>query len=780
MTFEKYKPYLIRFLIAFSISIVCCLILVAGIFLAAITGVFGGVEDLDIPTLTSDASSQIFYVDENGNEHLITTLTSEQNKIWVDSENIPQDLKDAFVAIEDERFYQHKGVDWARTSKALFAYIGNQFSGGDTTFGGSTITQQLVKNLTGDKDQTASRKVREISQAINLEKKLTKDKILELYMNSIYLSQSCTGVQAASLKFFGKTVDELTLAECASIAGITQSPSYYDPIENPENNIEKQRIVLQKMRELGFITQEEYENALAQELKFGSNNINGDEEEYINSYFVDQVIYELTKELEDMGYSEMLASRMIYSGGLKIITTLDPFVQETMEEYYENPQNFPGGTGENPAQSAMVVIDPHNGEVKGIVGGIGKKENSLILNRASQSLRQPGSTIKPIAVYAPALDAGIITAATTYVDKAVKFEEYNDWVPHNYSRTFSNAPVTVREALRRSLNTIPTFVLEDYGLENSFNYLTNKLGITSLAGQSGGGPSDMGYASLALGGLTHGISPLELTAAYTPFANEGLYSKPHCIRLVTDQRGNVLIKKDPKFTIAMSEETAYIMSRMMNEVVSAPGGTGGGAALSSGMFTAGKTGTTSDNNDRWFVGYTPHYVASVWYGYDTPRSINVSGNPCIPVWKSIMTEINKDKPLITKLEMPTDVKESSYCMFTGRMATQFCSGKGYFVFDVDNMPKGYCSGHASNEPKEDETTEEGAEGTEGGDEAANGEPLPDGSTDSSEESPDTTMDTTAGNMPISPAPVPESPLPASPQAFIMPTLPGQDDLKQVA
>lgn len=718
MTFQKCKPYLIRFLIAFFISVALLLIILAGVFLAAVMGYFGGIEDLDIPMLTSDASSQIYYLDENGDEHLVTTLTAEQNKIWVNSENIPQDLKDAFVAIEDERFYSHSGFDWSRTAKALFAYLGNQFSGGDTTFGGSTITQQLIKNLTGDKDQTAARKIREISQAVNLEKKLTKDKILELYMNSIYLSQGCTGVQAASLKFFGKPVSELTLAECASIAGITQYPTYYDPIENPENNIEKQRIVLKKMLELKFISKEEYDEALAEELVFGVTEDGKPKEAEVNSYFIDQVIYDLTNEFKDMGYSEMLASRMIYSGGLKIITTMDPHVQETMEKYYENPKNFPHGTAETPAQSAMVVIDPRNGEIKGIVGGIGEKKDNLILNRASQSLRQPGSTIKPIAVYAPAMDAGIITAASTYVDKPVKYKEYNDWMPYNYNRTFSYQPKTVREALRRSLNTTPVSVLEEFGIENSFEYLTNKLGVTSLVEKEerdGAVFSDMGYPQLALGGLTHGISPLELTAAYTPFANDGLYCKPHSVSLVTDQRGNIVIKNDPQFTTAMSEETAYVMSRMMNEVVTASGGTGIGAALPSGMYTAGKTGTTSDNNDRWFVGFTPHYVAAVWYGYDTPKPINVSGNPCIPVWKSIMTEINKDKPVIKTPDEPSGITTATYCAYSGRLSTRYCSYKNSFVFDEDNLPDGYCTLRHEAPAKEDEDekkTEEEAGETE--------------------------------------------------------------------
>ncbi len=697
------KPYVKKFILTFSITFIVCMFLVAGVFIAAVMGWFGGVEDLDIPALTSDASSQIFYVDANGTQQHITTLTSAQNKVWVDADQIPQHMKDAFVAIEDERFYSHSGFDWRRTMKALVAYIGNQFSGKASTFGGSTITQQLVKNLTGDDDRTAARKIREISQAVNLEKQISKDKILELYMNSIYLSQGCTGVQAASDKFFGKPVNELTLAECASIAGITQYPSHYDPLVNPENNIEKQKTVLKKMLELRLITSEEYDEAMAQELVFGKSSQGAGRDESINSYFVDQVIYDLLEELEDMGYSKTLASKVVYSGGLKIVTTIDPAVQNAMENVYENASNFPNGTGSNPIQSAMVVIDPKTGAVKGIVGGIGRKTNNLVLNRATQSLRQPGSTIKPIAVYAPAMENKVITAGSTYVDRE---KDFNGWVPHNYDRTFTNHPVTVRVALRKSLNTTPVFILEEMGPEVSYNFMTQKLGVTSLVksetGSDGKVYSDIGLSSLALGGLTHGISPLELTAAYTPFANGGLYAKPYCISTVTNSRGKVLVQNNPQFTNAMSEETAFIMSGMLNEVVTS--GTGVGAGLSSGMYTAGKTGTTSNNNDRWFVGYTPHYVAAVWYGYDSPREIYASGNPCIPVWNKIMTEINKDKPVITRLTAPAGITTASYCTHSGLLSTKSCEGRDAFYFSTDNMPP-YCKGVHTIEDDEAESSE---------------------------------------------------------------------------
>ena len=398
----KNNPYTRIFLKFFGATVGIGLCVVLIFFACALLGVFG-TSDIDFDSLSSNFSSQVCYIDSNGEERTYTSLSAEENRIWVDLEEIPENMKNSIVSIEDERFYTHKGFDLKRTTKAFFVYLGNKITRKPTTFGGSTITQQLIKNVTMDRDRTAARKIREISSAIRLEKKLEKDEILELYLNTIYLSQGCNGVQSASLKFFGKPVGELSLAECASLAGITQYPSLYDPLVNPENNKEKQELVLSKMLELEYITQEEHDAAVAEELKFSEFDPRELETGVVHSYFVDHLIEEVTNDLIEKGYSKTLATKMLYSGGLRIVSTIDPKVQSSMEKVFEDTSNFPAGTGtEGGPQASMVVLDPYTGEIKGLVGGAGLKPGNLVLNRASGTIRQPGSTIKPIAVYAPA------------------------------------------------------------------------------------------------------------------------------------------------------------------------------------------------------------------------------------------------------------------------------------------------------------------------------------------------------------------------------------------
>ncbi len=698
----KNNPYTRIFVKFFSITIGIGILLMLIVSSGAFFGLLGSVDEDELEALSLDYSSQICYLDEEGNELTYTTISSEQNRVWVDAEEIPKAMKDAIVAIEDERFYTHNGFDIRRTAKAFFVYVKNKITRQPTTFGGSTITQQLVKNVTNRRDRTAARKIMEISSAVNLEKKLEKDEILELYLNTIYLSQGCNGVQTASHKFFGKPVAELNLAECASIAGITQFPSLYDPLTNPEKNKEKQEVVLKKMLELEFIKQEEYDEAVAYELNFTEFDPDELTTGVINSYFTDHIINTVTDDLIELGYSEAMASKMIYSGGLRIISTIDPNVQAAAEEVFENTKNFPDAEGENHAQASMVIIDPYTGGIKGLVGGIGKKTGNLVLNRATQTLRQPGSTIKPIGVYAPAFEKGIITPADVYQDKAIS---YGEWTPRNYDHTYSGN-VSVRTALRRSLNTIPVQILDKMGADYSYNFLTRKLGITSLVknetNSEGKVFSDIGLSQLALGGLTHGVSVLELTAAYAPFANRGIYTEPHCYTEVYDARGEKILSIEPKVVMAMSEPVAYVTSMLLKEVVTS--GTGGGAGLTSGMFTAGKTGTTSDNHDRLFVGYTPHYVSSVWYGYDTPKPIRASGNPCIPVWRSVMTKINADKEKITP-KAPVGVKYMNYCTLTGDLPGEHCGEEVSSCWFVsDNAPNKICKDN--HRPKDEEVPED--------------------------------------------------------------------------
>ena len=631
--------YVGKFILIFLITIIIGGAVAGGAVLTAVMGMWGNTDGIDLDSLTMDSNSNIVYLDPNtGEEKNLLTLSSDENRIWVDLDATPKNLQNAFIAIEDERFPIHNGVDIKRTLKATLTYFLDKLTGkgGQASLGGSTITQQLIKNITGDDEQTISRKISEISKAIDLEKKLSKDQILELYLNCIFLSQNCHGVQTAANLYFDKDVSQLNLAECASIASITQNPALYDPFINPDKNKEKQELVLAKMLSLGYITQEEYDEAVNYLLTFSKDTAATKKEEIITSYYVDQVVRDAISRLQEKGYSESLATKMVYSGGLKIYCAYDPEIQSIVEEYYYNTNNFPDSS----AQSSIVIIDPSDGRVVAMAGGIGEKEASFTLNRAAQSPRQPGSTIKPLAVYAPALDNGTINTSTRVMDKR---KSYDGWVPRNYSYTYSNSEVGLDYALQQSLNTVPVEIMSDMGIQTSFDFMTQKLGFTTLVEAeeiNGEIYTDLGYAQLALGGLTHGATNIEMTAAYCIFPNQGVYNKPYTFTEIKNESGEtILTGRDSDTTWeAIKPETAAIMNRYLNSVVTS--GTGRGAALSDGTFTAGKTGTTSENFDRWFIGYSPYYVASVWYGYDTPASIEMSSNPCIPVWKNVMDKVH--------------------------------------------------------------------------------------------------------------------------------------------
>ena len=631
--------YVGKFILIFLITIIIGGAVAGGAVLTAVMGMWGNTDGIDLDSLTMDSNSNIVYLDPNtGEEKNLLTLSSDENRIWVDLDATPKNLQNAFIAIEDERFPIHNGVDIKRTLKATLTYFLDKLTGkgGQASLGGSTITQQLIKNITGDDEQTISRKISEISKAIDLEKKLSKDQILELYLNCIFLSQNCHGVQTAANLYFDKDVSQLNLAECASIASITQNPALYDPFINPDKNKEKQELVLAKMLSLGYITQEEYDEAVNYPLTFSKDTAATKKEEIITSYYVDQVVRDAISRLQEKGYSESLATKMVYSGGLKIYCAYDPEIQSIVEEYYYNTNNFPDSS----AQSSIVIIDPSDGRVVAMAGGIGEKEASFTLNRAAQSPRQPGSTIKPLAVYAPALDNGTINTSTRVMDKR---KSYDGWVPRNYSYTYSNSEVGLDYALQQSLNTVPVELMSDMGIQTSFDFMTQKPGFTTLVEAeeiNGEIYTDLGYAQLALGGLTHGATNIEMTAAYCIFPNQGVYNKPYTFTEIKNESGEtILTGRDSDTTWeAIKPETAAIMNRYLNSVVTS--GTGRGAALSDGTFTAGKTGTTSENFDRWFIGYSPYYVASVWYGYDTPASIEMSSNPCIPVWKNVMDKVH--------------------------------------------------------------------------------------------------------------------------------------------
>ncbi len=670
------------FLTVFIATLLIVALLVGGVFAISFFGLFGS-DSFDASMISLNLTSTVYYTDDNGVSHELTHLYQSQNRIWADITDIPKYLQDAFVAIEDERFESHGGVDIPRTAKATLRYV---FTG-SSSFGGSTITQQLVKNLTDDRDTSPLRKVREMARAVALEREMSKEQILEMYLNTIFLANNCYGVQAAANKYFGLDVSELSLAQCASIAGITQYPSYYDPLRNPENNIDKQHIILDKMLELGKITQEEYDSALKEKLVFGADGKTANAP--VQSYFVDEVINNVIQDLmEQKGYSEALAEQVVYNSGLKIYATIDPTIQNAIEDVYENPSNFPAAPGTVKPESAMVIVDNQTGAVKGIVGGMGQKKQNRIFNRATQALRQPGSTMKPLGVYAPAIEKGLIAPSSLVLDAPI---DINGWKPSNYYSGYKGT-VTVRTALKESMNTPAVRVLQDVGVDYSYKFVSDKLGITTLVDKetrNGKVFSDRSLSSLSLGGVTDGVKPIELASAYAAFANGGVYFKPYTYTKVVDSDGNVLLENNADGKIAMSDTTAYMVTSMLESVVT--NGTGTTARLPCGMPSGGKTGTTDDEKDRWYVGFTPYYTGVVWYGYDNPQSLSfLNYHPCTPVWKKVMNTISQAQPK-QSFAAPKGISKVSVCSATGNLPTEGCT-TFYDCFKSGYVPTKLCDG----------------------------------------------------------------------------------------
>lgn len=700
------------------------------LFVAALGVLFVGTmiisasfEEIDVDNYVMNLTSEVYYTDSvTGNPISIDKIYSNENRIWVSFLEMPQHLKDAAVAIEDERFYKHHGIDFKRTLGATFYY----FIDRDRGYGGSTITQQVVKNITGNTDRSVERKIKEMWNSFRLERKMSKDQILELYLNTIYLSQGCNGVGAAAHMYFDKEASELTLAEAAAIVGITQYPTRYDPFLNPENNKEKQETILAKMLELGYIDKKEHDDAVAEKLSFVKSNMRTGTN--FNSYFTDQVIMDVAKELaEKKSYDYDAAFKLLHTGGFKIYSTIDPEIQKAVDRVYQNSDNFKDG-----GQSAIVIIDPETGEVKAMSGGGGKKEGDFVLNRATMTLRQPGSSIKPLAVYAPALEYGIITPSTIYEDKKVT---YGSWSPKNFYSGF-RGNMTVTTAVKLSVNTVAVQILDELGVDKSFNFLKNKLGISSLVDSktvNGTVLTDKTLGALALGGLTDGVSVYEMAGAYSAIANDGVYIRPHTFTRVVDKNGKVVLEADTTKTTAMSKDTALQMKQLMLGVT-ASGGTGVEAAIS-GVPVAGKTGTTDDNYDKWFAGITPYYVGVTWYGFDIPKDMGYySYNPAINLWKKVMTDVHSGLPSKSFAGVKTTVNVE-ICNVSGKVATDICvdaEGKPtttHKSFYYTSVPSQSCSieehekaGEAAGE--EEETPPSAADELKTPTEPAETDPLP--------------------------------------------------------
>ena len=657
------------------VSVLCLCFAFGGFGAGMLLGYASTTKPLSIGDLTSAEESQTSFVYDSEN-NVIAKLTGAENvdRIYVSYSDIKDTyLDEAIISIEDERFREHSGIDIKRIGSALLSAIAN---GGSATHGGSTITQQTVKLISGQDEHSTSRKVQEWFAAMSLEQNLTKDEILELYINLAPMGNNYVGVQAAAMNYFGKNASELTLPECALIAGLPKSPSYYNPLrETGRRNAQRRmRMILGKMFELGYISEEQYEDALNTELEFRQRNT--DRNTTINSYFCEYAISEVIGDIaQARGISRQLASSLVYNRGYHIYTTLEPGTQAILDEAFKNRDLFqadPDLIADYPERpnASMVVINNNTGAIAAMQGGYGEKTMNLSYNRAVTTHRNPGSSIKPLLDYAPAFELGIIAPATVYIDEPKHLDPSHpktDW-PVNYSRSYSGA-VTIRTALVNSLNTIAAELWTNVGGETALWYL-KQVGIDRT--------SEGAFPSQAVGGFTHGMSTLEMAAAYHTFATGGTYVAPFAYTQVLDSEGNVIIKSNPISYRVYSAETCFFIGDILKGVVTigTPSLYGGQIENAEGehIDTAGKTGTTSDNNDKWFCGFTPYYTAAVWYGYDNRlRQTTIPKcdfNSAVKIWCYCMEKIHQDLPGAT-FTKPETIVTASVCS-SGAYPTDAC------------------------------------------------------------------------------------------------------------
>lgn len=684
-------------------------------------------NEVDLQTDLLGYTSIMYYYDENGQAKELQRLyNSESNRIWVDYNDIPKYTKDALVAIEDHRYYEHQGVDWRRT---FGAFVGQFLPiAGTTSGGGSTITQQLIKNITGDDEVRVDRKVREIFRAVELTKRYSKEQILEAYLNTVPFGHGTLGIEAAANTYFGKEARNLTLAESAAIVGITQYPTKYNPFLYPENNKERREHVLYRMLELKFITQEQYDSALKEKLDFKTAELE-QKSEYVQSYFVDYVTEQVIKDLmEKKGYTYNSATKRFYEGGYRIFTTVDMQMQLWLDEVYQNTDLFPPVRNEEYPQSACVITDI-NGKILAMEGGIGKKEGARVHNRATDSLRQPGSSIKPLATYALAFENNRVTWSTMVDDHPINRAQPGQpekWWPVNHYGSYDGM-ITVDRAINWSVNTVAVKVLNLVGVQNAFNFLKYDLNFHSLIereAKNGQINSDNDLAPMSIGALTYGVTPLEMAGGYQIFANGGYFTSPYAYTKVEDSNGRIILETDTTPRQVISEDTSVVLNKLLQRVVTV--GTAKSANLMPTMPSGGKTGTTDKDIDQWFLGITPDYVCQVWLGYDIPIEMKVNPNtgtrqpvtntiyynsyPPPILWKTIM------QPLVEKQEYKPflesdNVVSMTYCTISGNLAGAGCPGVATGWYKTSRIPPTCNGNHAA--PNTDGSSSSGTSGSSG-------------------------------------------------------------------
>ncbi len=654
--------------------------------------------DIDLDSLDLAYTTFIYAYDDEGNEVELANISRAADRIPVSIEKIPRHVRDAFVYIEDERFYEHDGVDWKRTFGAFINELLNSALYGGRQ-GGSTITQQLVKNVTGDDNAQWDRKMREIFRASDLERYRDKDEILEAYLNCIGFGGSTSGIQAASLKYFGKDVSELTLAEGACLAAIPKDPERINPFVNKEANRERQLLVLKAMLNNAAISEQQYEDAVNEELKFRDPSKEEKSDE-IQNWYVDMVIRDVTLDLMDLyGVEQQEASDMLYNGGYTIYTPVDIEMQEAIEAKYRDYTTFSDQVLSDPPLSAFIVMD-YTGNVLAVAGGIGEKAGSNVWNHATMSPQQPGSSFKPLAGYAYGIENDLITWSTIMPDLPIEIPDENNpgqtrkW-PTNYSSTGANNVWSGNhyftfQALQRSLNTISARLVELATPHEVFEFVQNKFQFTTLNAY------DADLAPMSVGALDKGVTLRELVAAYQVFGNGGKYFAPASYTYVLDPSGETILQHKYTPIQSISEESAYVMNKLMQTVIEGPNGTGKAAKLQN-VPLVGKTGTSQGWADNLFVGCTPDYVSGVWYGYEDNRTVK-SGTyyGTAQLWKNIFGDI-ADAGTRTEFPECEDVQELYYCSNTGLIASGSCptGNKGYYK--SSNIPP-MCSKCGKREP----------------------------------------------------------------------------------
>lgn len=611
---------------------------------------------MDLGNLKLNYTSFIYVNNESDQPVEYQRLYSTENRIWVNYEDIPQNMKNAMIAIEDKRFKEHNGVDWRRTVGAVTTLF---TKGG--SYGGSTITQQLVKNITGENEVSLTRKVKEIFRAMNLDSRYSKEEILEAYLNVVNYGSGTQGVQAAANLYFGKDISKATLAECAAIAAITQNPYKYTPLIFPENNKERQQVVLAQMLDQQMISQDEYDSAMAESNSMvfvGRQDENIVDDTPIWNWYVDAMFEDIVEDLQEtQGISKEKATYMMYHGGLKIYSAMDEKAQAAAEQVISG-KNMPS---DQKIQLGYLMMD-YEGRVLATVGRRGKKSGNRLLSYATDSQRQPGSTIKPIASYAPAIDMGKINYSTILQDEPIdNYFGPGKPGPNNWYESF-RGDMTVQFALEKSSNAVAAQLVKMLSPTTSYRFLTEQLQFTHLNPKT----DSVQVSAMAIGGMNGGVTVEEMTAANQMFGNGGKYYEPYTYYYVEDHDGNVILdNRNRSGSQVIKSSTATIMNRLLRNVIYGAEGTGSAAAVS-GWEVFGKTGTTDDDKDSWFVGGTPVAVAGIWTGYETPARLKNTA-AAKTIWRDIMALYLKDTK-VQRFQYDSSVVAATYRTDTGLLA----------------------------------------------------------------------------------------------------------------